>query len=185
MAYTDAAAETVVTETPSADLPVPAPLLCAEEARLIRAYAGKNGDLYVATLERMFARDRAFGETVYEWNWAAFFGLLAWSLYRKMWLFAAAVMIGPALVETLLIGHPVALVNILVACAATSASKSLYVRSALRRIRKLRARGLCDDELLARLEGKGRSRIGLVVGLILTAVANFVAIGHAFSALPH
>ncbi len=100
-----------------------------------------------------------------------------------MWTFLAAVTFGPLLAETVLFGHRVPALDLAIAILVGAVSKSLYVKSAVRRIRALRARGLSDEELLALIDDKGRSRAGWVVGMILTTVATYIAFGAAFSSM--
>jgi hypothetical protein len=179
MAYIDALPAT--SALPAADVQVAG----TDEEQLLRRFAGSNGDIYIATYRKMLAKGPSLRSVVLEWSWPTFLGIAPWALYRKMWTFLAVVMFGPGLAETLVLGHALPGLNIPIAILAATVSKSLYVRSAVRRIRALRARGLSHDELLARLENKGASRIGLVLGSILMIVGTYVAIGTSIAAMHH
>jgi len=163
---------------------VEVPVADTEEERLLARFVRSNGDIYLATYRKMLAKDPSIRQIVHEWNWSAFWGILPWMLYRKMWTFAVLVL-GPGLAETTVLGHTVPALNLLIVIYAVMVSKSFYVRSAVRRIRALRARGLSDEELLARVEAKGVSRTGLVVGLILMLVGTYGAIANSIAAMHH
>jgi hypothetical protein len=180
MAYIDALPATSALH-PAADVQVAG----TDEEQLLRRFAGSNGDIYVATYRKMLAKGPSLRSIVLEWNWSTFLGIAPWALYRRMWTFLAVVMFAPGLAEALAFGHALPGLNIPITILAATVSKSLYVRSAVRRIRALRARGLSHDELLARVENKGVSRIGLVVGSILMIVGTYVAIGTSIAGMHH
>lgn len=156
-----------------------------EEELLLRRFAGSNGDTYVATYRKMLAKGPSLRSIVLEWNWSAFLGIAPWALYRRMWTFLAITMFGPGLAETVVFGHALPGLNIPITILAAMVSKSLYVRSAVRRIRALRARGLSQEDLLVRVGGRGVSRMGLVLGSILMIVGTYVAIGNSIVAMNH
>jgi Protein of unknown function (DUF2628) len=174
MAYIDALPTTSALH-PAVDVQV----AVTEEEQLLRCFAGPNGDVYVATYRKMLAKSPSLDSIVLEWNWSAFWGLPPWALYRKMWKLLVVVAFAPGLVETMMFGHALPGLNLLVSILAVTVSKSLYVRSAVRRIRALRSRGLAHDEVLAQVERKGMSRLGLVAGSILMIIGTYAAIGIA------
>jgi hypothetical protein len=156
-----------------------------EDEQLLRRFAGSNEDLYVATYRKMLAKSPSLHGIVLEWNWSAFWGFAPWALYRKMWKFLMVVAFGPGLAETMMFGHALPGPNLLFLILAVTVSKSLYVRSAVRRFRALRARGLTHDKLLAQIERKGMSRMGLAAGWILMIVGTYSAIGTSIAAMHH
>jgi hypothetical protein len=166
---------------PAADVQVAG----TEEELLLRRFVRSNGDIYVATYRKMLAKGSSLRGIVFEWNWSAFLGILPWALYRKMWAFLAVAALGPGLAETAVFGHAMPSLNLPIVILAAAVSKSLYVGSAVRRIRALRSRGLSDDELLARVAAKGVSRTGLIVGSIVMIAGTYVAIGTSIAAMHH
>lgn len=61
----------------------------AGDDELLSAFVGPQNDHYYAAAFNIFAA----GSNV-KWNWPAFFVTFPWLLYRKMWLYALAYVIG-------------------------------------------------------------------------------------------
>ena len=167
-------------EGTSAAMPLtaaPAPAISSQDEEvLLRHFIGTNADSYIRTWQRMQARDPSLRKLVFDWSYPTFFLFLPWALYRKMWKLIVIFLLLPIVVETVAFGEVLqgakgAYLHLAIFAVAAGFAKSLYVQSAVRRIRTLRARSQSEDEFMAKIEGKGVSPIAAVAGSVLLVLA--------------
>ncbi len=116
---------------------------------LLRAFVGPNAEKFVAIHRAQKAKRRKLS-----FNWVVLLAALPWFLYRKLYLYGACLVLGPIILVTIfpdLSGVSFAGV----AGALAVVSNRLYVETADKRIKKLRAIGLPPQDLLERARKAG------------------------------
>jgi hypothetical protein len=131
---------------------------------LFASFVGPNSQKYLNTLEKMRTKDPEARKLAMTWCWPAFLITVPWLLYRKLYISAAIVALGPIALE---IAFPklsgTNMVGVFVAFAILG--KSLYVQFALKKIEKLRKRAKNQEELQVLFEKAGGvSVLGAVLG---------------------
>ncbi|HZH50473.1 MAG TPA: DUF2628 domain-containing protein [Microvirga sp.] len=133
---------------------------------LFVSFVRPNSPAYLDTLEKMRAKDPALRRSPLTWCWPAFLVTVPWLLYRKLYLPAAIVALGPlalAIIFPKLAGINMSGVFVVFGMLG----KPLYVQSALKRIEKLRKRTMSQEELRSLAERAGGvSVVGAVLGSV-------------------
>ncbi len=128
-------------------------------------FVGKNTDKYLAKF-RKFAQDGgdSFAAT---WHWPAFFFSFWWMLYRKMYLWAALV---------LLLGC-VPYVGLIMMAVFGISGNYLYYRHAKRSVAEIRSGGGSEVDIAAKLaRAGGVNNVAVVVApLLIIAIAGILA----------
>ena len=112
------------------------------------------------------------------WNWAAWFFMSSWMIYRKMYVEALALLLLFGLSELLFLWHPVRLLLyiILMGILTGACGNALYRKKTLRMMRK--AERLEESERLGFLRKKGSTSIlaALVLAPLFTLLSWLVAL---------
>ena len=145
----------------------------ASDDELLAAFTGPKNAHYYSGAFHAFAR----GENV-KWNWPAFFVTFPWMLYRKMWLFALAYLIGLHLLMQIvfLFGRVDTssqfLLSVIVFFVLTPLfATRLYYAHAHSKIGSIKMRTSSPEEQqLEVARAGGTSVVGIVVGMLILVV---------------
>jgi len=132
---------------------------------VIRAFVQKNADYYLAKWEAM-ARS---GSKV-SWNWPAFFFGVFWMGYRKMYLYAAIVVVLSLLSDLPKVGP---LVTLVLWFGVAAFANYIYGTFTYNKLTELKVQAKDEDELrqLAAAKG-GTSVLGvIIVGFIVLFIS--------------
>lgn len=127
------------------------------------AFFGPDPETYLEVYDEMRRRN---GKTaLVTWSWPVSFVTFVWFFYRKQYIWGAAVILLPVIASLLFGFAGAGGMAIVFACSA----KSLYVRTALRRILKADDLGLAGDERVDYLRRAGGVSVVAAVfaGLLL------------------
>jgi hypothetical protein len=129
------------------------------------AYVRENGHYYDGRFDACRAASDRFRPG---WHWSGFFFPFHWALYRKLWLWAAALFVVPVLLAPLMPLFSLVLINVLFATSANF----IYYRHVKHAVTGLRARRKATAGTLAK--AGGTSWPAVVAGVLLPLVFSGV-----------
>lgn len=133
---------------------------------LFVSFVGPNSPIYQDTLQKMRAKDPELRKLPPTWCWPAFLITVPWLLYRKLYVLAAVVALGPIALEIIfpkLSGMNMSAIFVIFGVLG----KPFYVQFAFKRIEKLRKRARNQEDLQALVEKAGGvSVLGAVLGSV-------------------
>jgi uncharacterized protein DUF2628 len=154
----------------------PSPSAPLEHEDLVRLFIGKNYEYYAKKWKKAEERAEKRGLTYQDtWNWAAFFLVLNWSAYRKMygysWWFIG-ILVVEAVCE-LAFGMSIKAanaINLLVALANGSWGNRIYKDYVEEKVKEIAASGASDEATRMRLANEGGTNLGAAVGFTVAII---------------
>jgi hypothetical protein len=142
---------------------------------MVLAFVGPNSHKFEAVVRAMAGANRPYSGFAASMCWPAFFFPVIWLAYRKMWAGAAMLYFACAIAVYLASDRNWAIIALQVAFAVLA--KSVYVRSAVGRIRHILASEPTADAVLVALRrGGGVSAGSAWVAAVLTILPVIAAI---------
>lgn len=130
----------------------------------------KNTEYYLEKWE-MYKDNEKFSS----WNWPAFFLMVYWLLYRKMYKFAA-ILFAIELVVSFFLGSFAPIAFLVIRIGVGVYANQIYIKDSLTKIRSVKkySKNLSTDALYLRLSATGGTN--LVAPLVLFGITAFVVI---------
>ena len=135
----------------------------------LATFLGPNADKFLKIYEM---RDKPRSKL----NWAAFFLGFVWFFYRKMYLIGALFVVLP-----IVLGYLIPVGGVATSAVAGHLGNGLYLRDAIRRIKKADELGLHGEERIAYLKRAGGVSwpAGVIAGLFFAGIIALVLLSHA------
>lgn len=148
-----------------------------EDEELLRAYVGKKANYYLRKWEK-------FVEGSYRsWNPASFFLSAFWLGYRKMYgyfIIYLVILSMEGIVSRIIVGHDTNFVSIILSLIVGLLGNHIYYFFAKRKIKKMKTKGMSDEELKLALAKVGGTSWKFILFLFLFCIIYGIIIAILF-----